>query len=129
MARTVEVVNDPAANRRTSPRHEMEVEVGMETDTNFYTGLTQDISTGGLFVATHQLRKIGDRMVIKFRLPDSPQVIAVEAEVRWLREAQGYGHQENHPGMGLKFINLSPQARMSIAGFLRKRESLFFDDE
>ena len=109
----------------------MEVEVGLETETNFYTGLTQDISTGGLFVATHQLKRIGEHMLIKFRLPDSPAVIAVEAEVRWLREPTGYAQHDDqhHPGMGVKFINLHPQARQLIAQFLHKRESLFFDDE
>lgn len=101
----------------------------METETNFYTGLTQDISTGGLFVATHQLRPIGDHMLIKFRLPDSSQVISVDAEVRWLREPSPYGRQDHPPGMGLKFVDLHPQARMAIAAFLRQRESLFFDDE
>jgi uncharacterized protein (TIGR02266 family) len=101
--------------------------VGLETDSNFYTGLTQDISTGGLFVATHRLRKIGDRMVLKFGLPNWQQPLVVDAEVRWIREAGA--HTDSPPGMGLKFLNLPAQARMAIANFLKKRDSLFYDDE
>lgn len=128
MARIVEVVAQPTgAERRTATRVDLEIEVGLETDSNFYTGLTQDISTGGLFVATHRLRPIGERVVLKFGLPNTQQPIVVEGEVRWLREAGV--HTDAPTGMGLKFLNLSSQARMSIASFLNKRESLFYDDE
>jgi uncharacterized protein (TIGR02266 family) len=128
VARNVEVLAQPTgAERRTSVRVDLEIEVGLETDSNFYTGLTQDISTGGLFVATHRLRPIGERLVLKFGLPNTQGAIVVEGEVRWLREAGA--HTDAPSGMGLKFLNLSAQARMAIASFLKKRESLFYDDE
>jgi uncharacterized protein (TIGR02266 family) len=104
----------------------------MESDSNFYTGLTQDISTGGLFVATHNLRKIGQRMMLKFSLPSSPNPVVVECEVRWLREAgplHDHRSTDHPPGMGLKFLTLSPESRTAIAGFLRSRDSYFYDDE
>jgi uncharacterized protein (TIGR02266 family) len=104
----------------------MELTVGLETDSNFYTGLTQDISTGGLFVATHQLRRSGDRITVKFSLPGVETPIVVESEVRWIRE---HGDQDHPSGMGLKFLDLIPQARTAIAHFLKSRDSIFYDDE
>lgn len=105
--------------------------MGLETDSNFYTGLTQDISTGGLFVATHRLRPRGEKVTVRFSLPGG-QPLVVDAEVRWIRDVNPLSdgrHQENPTGMGLKFINLSPQIRTAIAAFLKQRDSIFFDDE
>jgi uncharacterized protein (TIGR02266 family) len=122
---------DGGADRRTAARIDLEIEVGLETESNFYTGLTQDISTGGLFVATHSLRKRGDRLMLKFSLPGVEAPFTVEGEVRWLREvgSLGAGRFDGATGMGLKFINLAPQAKAVIASFLKQRESIFYDDE
>ena len=56
-------------NVRAAERFDLEVTVDLESDHNFYTGLTQNISSGGVFIATHHLRKIGDRITLKFTLP------------------------------------------------------------
>jgi uncharacterized protein (TIGR02266 family) len=114
--------------RRTSPRAEVDVEISMESDHNFYTGLTQDISTGGLFVATHRLRSVGDRVSVTFTLPAGTERIAVETEVRWIRSLPN-PTADAPIGMGLKFLKLTSQARKAIGSFLRERDSLFYDDE
>ena len=44
-------------NVRAAERFDLEVKVDLESDHNFYTGLTQNISAGGLFIATHHLRE------------------------------------------------------------------------
>ena len=58
-------------NVRAAERFDLEVKVDLESDHNFYTGLTQNISSGGVFIATHHLRRIGDRITLKFTLPGS----------------------------------------------------------
>ena len=131
MARYIEVASPRGAERRTSARIDLEIEVTLESESNFYTGLTQDISTGGLFVSTHRLRKIGEQVVVKFGLPGSGAPVVVECEVRWLREPSRYqmNAHDHPPGMGLKFLTLSPESRQAIAAFLKARDSIFFDDE
>ncbi len=57
-------------NVRAAERFDLEVTVDLESDHNFYTGLTQNISSGGVFIATHHLRRIGDRITLKFTLPE-----------------------------------------------------------
>ena len=71
---------------RASERYDLEVKVDLESDHNFYTGLTQNISAGGLFIATHALKKIGDRITLKFSIPGTNESVSVETEVRWIRE-------------------------------------------
>ena len=116
-------------NVRAAERFDLEVKVDLESDHNFYTGLTQNISSGGLFIATNALRKIGDRITLKFSLPGSVEPLAVETEVRWIRENSALHRVEGSTGMGVRFVNLSPAAAAAINQFVQARESLYYDDE
>jgi uncharacterized protein (TIGR02266 family) len=121
--------HDSHQNVRASERFDLEVKVDLESDHNFYTGLTQNISAGGLFIATHHLRRIGDRITLKFQLPGSDQPLAVETEVRWIRENSSLQRVDGATGMGVRFINLAPEAAAAIQKFLQNRDSLYYDDE
>jgi uncharacterized protein (TIGR02266 family) len=114
---------------RASERFDLEVKVDLESDHNFYTGLTQNISAGGLFIATNAIRKIGDRITLQFSLPGTPEPLAVETEVRWIRENSALSRVDGATGMGVRFVNLSPQAATAIQQFLESRDSLYYDDE
>jgi uncharacterized protein (TIGR02266 family) len=116
-------------NVRAAERFDLEVKVDLESDHNFYTGLTQNISSGGLFIATHHLRRIGDRITLKFTLPGTDKTVAVETEVRWIRENTALMRADGGTGMGVRFINLTPEASAAINAFVQSRESLYYDDE
>jgi len=73
-------------DKRKHNRIPLEVDVDFSSESNFYNGFAENISEGGLFVATWEVRKLGDRVALKFRLPDSTDLIECEGEVRWLRE-------------------------------------------
>jgi uncharacterized protein (TIGR02266 family) len=117
---------DPAEDRRAEPRIELEVEVGLETDHNFYTGLTQDISSGGLFIATSIIYRVGDRLRVRFSLPGQTEPITAEAEVRWVRDPRAM-KTDSPEGIGLRFVDLPAEAKIEISEFLSRRESLFYD--
>jgi uncharacterized protein (TIGR02266 family) len=114
------------ADRRQEPRHTVAVAVTFESEHNFYTGLTSDLSGGGLFVATHEIRQVGERIQLHFTLPTLREPIDALTEVRWVRptEMPGGGGEA---GMGLQFLQLTPRAKEAIKAFLKKRDSLFFD--
>jgi len=112
--------------RRIDTRFDMHVEVGLQSDNAFYTGLTQDIGQGGLFVATHDVRRIGERLTVKFTLPHREQAIVADTEVRWVRDRST---KDAPQGMGLRFLHLSPDNEAAITEFLATNDSLFFDDE
>jgi uncharacterized protein (TIGR02266 family) len=116
-------------NVRSAERFDLEVKVDLESDHNFYTGLTQNISSGGLFIATNALRKIGDRITLKFSLPGTQESVSVETEVRWIRENSALHRVEGSTGMGVRFVDLSPAAAAAIQQFLESRDSLYYDDE
>jgi hypothetical protein len=66
---------------------------------------------------------------LKFILPGSDKPVTVETEVRWIRENSALMRADGGTGMGVRFINLSPEASAAISGFLQARDSLFYDDE
>ena len=112
--------------RRSAPRYAVVVEVTFDSEHNFYTGLTQDLSGGGLFVATQSLCPIGERVRVKMSLPTSSAPVEVLTEVRWVRtrDVPGGGGKA---GLGLMFLQMSQQAKEAVKAFLKQRESIFFD--
>jgi uncharacterized protein (TIGR02266 family) len=116
-----------ADSRREHRRHPLEVSVDLVSDHNFYTGLTQNISAGGLYVSTNVLRRIGERLRVKLTLPGSTKPLELETEVRWVKDVTIMRDAEQ--GMGLRFVDLSEEASKAIAAFIAKRDSIFFDDE
>jgi uncharacterized protein (TIGR02266 family) len=104
--------------RRQRPvRVKLAVKVHLDGGSTPSTGLTQDISEGGLFVATNQSRPVGDRMKLQFQLPGSTRPLSVEAEVRWVREPP---HAEAVGGLGLRFVNLPREDAATIRAFLAR---------
>ena len=103
-------------------RLEIEVEVTLESDHNFYTGFTQNISAGGLFIATEQLLPVGAQFGVKFALTTSTEPIAVDVDVvvRWVRESEVCG-------MGVQFVSLPDETAAAINRFLMQRDSIFYD--
>jgi len=101
-------------------RWEFSVPIDVEDDLGRHRGLTQNLGVGGIFVATGQPGRPGDRVTLRFALPGLSEPLLVEAEVRWIREP-GQSKQPGGPGMGLKFAKLSMHAAATIDAFLRSR--------
>jgi uncharacterized protein (TIGR02266 family) len=121
--------NDVTANdeRRIAPRYELDVAVTFESQHNFFAGLTRDLSSGGLFIATSVLRPIGECVRVRLTLPGSDEVLDAITEVRWVRQGGVAGAME--PGMGLEFLQMSPRTKQAIKDFKDKRETFSYDDE
>jgi len=107
-------------------RVEVRLGVGIESESNFYIGCTENLSEGGVFVATHSLCKIGCRvdLVIAMRY-QAP--IRAKGTVRWLRPYSET--DENPPGMGIRFDSLSAEDAERIHEFANCRQPMFFDDD
>ena len=116
-----------AAEARQHQRHNVELEVTMESETNFYMGLTENLSEGGLFIATHVLKPLGTQIEVSFKLPDAPESIKVTGTVRWLREYSPTS--DTSPGMGVRFEQIDQHQVEHIRNFLAARDPLFHDED
>jgi uncharacterized protein (TIGR02266 family) len=112
--------------RRCSKRIGLCAEITLGSDSNFFTGFTNDVSEGGVFVATVNLLPIGTQIDLAFTLPGGA-CIEGRGEVRWLRE-----HDERNldafAGMGIRFVNLETAALGAITRFMAERDPMFFPD-
>lgn len=118
----------PHDNRRQHFRMHYQVEVTLESESNFYNGFTENISTGGLFIATFDIRPMGEKIQLEFTIPNRSEPVSVQGEVRWLREY----HPDNPdmiPGMGVRFIDLPEQDQRDIETFLKGKDTIFYDDD
>ncbi len=121
----IRAVETPAS-RRTSPRVSLNAEVDLSSDTNFFSGFSTDIASGGLFIATLSMLPIGTTVHVKFTLPDGTE-ISVGGDVRWVRVFDERS-PTMLPGMGIQFVGLSASAEAAIEAFIAQREPMFFPD-
>jgi hypothetical protein len=106
----------------------IEAELGAHSTTNFYKGLSGNdvIDSGGIFVATYQIPKIGSQVLVKVSMPGGYEFEALGI-VRWTREAPLSG-SDSPPGFGAQFTQISPEGRQLVYRYVRNREPLFHDD-
>jgi uncharacterized protein (TIGR02266 family) len=84
-----ELLADPdidPTERRGNPRIPVETDVTIGGNGRVFTGVSSDVSMGGIFVATFRPIPEGTRVSLRFRLPTG-QVMATGI-VRWTRDAR-----------------------------------------
>lgn len=114
------------AHRRQFERHKVDLDVSLGSDHNFYSGFAENLSVGGVFIATHLLRPVGDQVEVCIHLPDGSEIRGV-GEVRWVRVFNPDSDQP--PGIGVRFRELEEGCDAAVECFLREREPMFFDDD
>ena len=119
---------DGPPGRRQTPRFPLKVEVDYTSEHNFYTGFLENLSSGGLFIATHQQIEIGQQLEVTFTVPGLAQATTALCEVRWLRE-ENPNTPDIAPGVGCRFVELAADAQAAIELFIRHRDPLFFDED
>ncbi|HEY4103806.1 MAG TPA: TIGR02266 family protein [Polyangiaceae bacterium] len=114
----------PERRNSPEPRVFFEVDIGLSSESNFYAGLTSDVSSGGVFVCTHQPAASGSEVTLFFVLP-SGYSVEVTGVVRWTRTAS----EDSAPGMGVAFTHLKAADLAAIAEYCGYRAPLFHENE
>ena len=116
---------DPA-EARTAPRASAYVCIDVFSEHNFWTGLSMNISEGGVFIATHHEVPTGTTIVLHMMLPFEDEPIVVLGEVRWARAFSN--DSDAPPGIGVAFVGLDAAASQKVKRFVANvREPLFFE--
>jgi uncharacterized protein (TIGR02266 family) len=116
-------VSEPARERRVQERVEMEVDIGLHSATQFYAGLSNDISEGGLFVSTVRPLPVGSQLSLSFVLPGG-HAVTTEGRVAWLAAPRD---DDSRAGMGIRFLRLEPAHRAAIERFLQHRPPMLHE--
>lgn len=110
--------------QRASRRVAVAVDVHLASDSHFFSGLSGDISEGGLFLSTYRPLPVGSCVEVELSLPGSNETLHARGEVRWLRE-----HSTGQPqGVGIAFDDLADDDRERIHRFCTMRPPLYYDD-
>jgi uncharacterized protein (TIGR02266 family) len=118
------VQNEPSnAPRRKRPRIRMETEIDLQSASNLFTGYSENISQGGLFIATDDTFELGTEVDLAFTLPGGVDVRA-RGEVKWHREES----DDVTAGVGISFTQISDAARAAVERFLELREPIYHEE-
>jgi Tfp pilus assembly protein PilZ len=78
-----------------------------------------NINVLGSYVALDELPPLGQRLVLRFRLPENEQEIVVEGVVAWTNPRQQHPVHSLPPGFGVSFRELSQENHRRIEGVVR----------
>lgn len=79
-----------------------------------------NIAVGGVFIPTDNPMESGTRVHIRITLPDSEKDLEVIGEVVWIRKQEINTPSGKFPsGMGVRFLNLSPEDKEKIERSLK----------
>jgi len=112
-------MGDGSSDKRQHPRYQTRIYgvFGRDIDLDETEMLMMNMSAGGAFVRTDQPSPPGQIVVLRIYLDDTDQEpLSVNGEVVWWR-APGQGKE---PGMGVKFLRISPGDVARFKAFLAR---------
>ncbi len=113
---------------RANDRHAFDIRVGVATDHKLFVGLTQNISAGGLFIATEAPLTRGEKVQVRFSVPGSNYVFDKQATVCWTKPLDAdMGDGRTHAGAGVRFDNLTEEEQKILNAFLQVHDAIFFE--
>jgi uncharacterized protein (TIGR02266 family) len=115
-----EAVSDLSGERRRHDRIPVRYKISYATAEELKAHYLSNISLGGVFVETKNPLTRGARFNLTIFLPDGGKNLEVFCEVVWSFRGERVTNSGTHPpGMGLKFLNLSPEDEDRIERLLR----------
>ncbi|MCP4500262.1 MAG: PilZ domain-containing protein [Deltaproteobacteria bacterium] len=124
----IEADSPEAKERSHGRKHErvnLEVSVTLNGEDTFYTGITENISEGGVFVFTSCPWPLNTKVDLSLFIGDDVPFF-LSTTIRWIREDDG---SELPAGMGLQFDDLSREDEKKVKDFLKKngKDTEFYD--
>lgn len=118
MATTKDKLPPTSEDRRQHPRVRMAVDVNFQSENNFFSAKTRDISAGGLFIDTAANVPIGTTIRVDLHLLKSR--LRLMAEVAWvLLDDDG-----ESIGVGVRFLDVPEADRQRIQAFMGLRDAM-----
>jgi type IV pilus assembly protein PilZ len=123
--------NRRGADRREHERVLVDIEVDYKADDTFLFAYITDISAMGIFVQTNNPEPIGTRLNLCFKIPKElgGRLMEVEGEVQWVNPHRPKDPAGRNPGMGIRFVDLTPQQRDEVMRMVRTFAYLDDDED
>ena len=123
MSRNSETPEPSGAERREHERFETSIAVDYASGETFLFAYLQNISEMGIFIRTDHPAPVGTRLRLRFQVEprsssDLGDPLTLDGEVTWINPLRVTGDNLN-PGMGVRFIELTPDKREEVVGLVR----------
>jgi type IV pilus assembly protein PilZ len=108
----------PLSDRRSSDRIEVTWSVDCESQDTFLYASIANISEFGIFVRTQEPLEVGTRLILRFVTPGSEEPFVLTGQVQWVNAVRMLADNPN-PGMGIRFVDLTSEARERLIDAVR----------
>ena len=82
-------------------------------------GFSVDMSSGGLFLKTDAPFSVNEQLMLSFTLLDVNKIVTCKAKVAWVNSKDESRKPTLPAGIGIQFIDLSPEYLKSIKSLLQ----------
>jgi type IV pilus assembly protein PilZ len=110
--------DDPnGSERREHTRYNTSIAVDYASGDTFLFAYLKNISVMGIFIRTNEPQPVGTRLRLRFHVDDAEPLV-LDGEVTWINPVRIKGENIN-PGMGVRFIELTPERREQVVALVR----------
>lgn len=92
--------------------------VDCQTEETFLYAAITNISELGIFVRTTEPLPVGTHLTLRFVPPNSPDSFVLQGTVQWVNTVRPLRDNPN-PGMGVRFVELTPDDRERLVETIR----------
>jgi len=107
--------NFGSKERREQQRYEVKLDVNYRHGDTYLFSRISNVSEFCIFLVTDNLLEKGTIIEMDFPSPGINRPVTVQGEVMWIENSS----DGKEPGMGIKFINLSPKTQKRIKSIIR----------
>ena len=97
-------------DKRKNERKQKKVKAEVHTESGMTFSTSADISSDGIFITTPEPINVGEKVTLELKINE--EFITVDGEVKWNRDEKD---EEVKAGMGLEFIDISPEGMEKIS--------------
>lgn len=111
------------AQECTVSRYSAKLSVRYGTDARqLLTNYSINLSTGGLFIETHNPLEVDTPLTVEFILPVNDKVIKCNARVAWVNHPESPRKAALPPGMGLQFLDITMAGMDAIREYVKQQK-------
>jgi type IV pilus assembly protein PilZ len=103
--------------RREHRRYPASIAVDYADGDTFLFAYLQNISEMGIFIRTEEPLPLGTKLRMRFQR-DNGESLVLRGEVAWINPYRAGGENLN-PGMGVRFVDLTPERREHVVALVR----------
>jgi len=109
--------DDGGHERREHRRFETSISVDYANGDTFLFAYLKNISEMGIFIRSEKPLSVGTLLRLRFHVDDEDPLV-LDGEVTWINPYKPKGENIN-PGMGVRFIKLTPELREQVVALVR----------